>query len=186
MATLPAKDQQIIEAHTGLIHRVVIGCQNPGMVPDLDDILIQAEQNGWLQLVATIRRILAGSRDSALLNSLDEEDQVIIGSILRGLQNPETLPDLGEAVSGAMAAPGIAAMVNGARTGNLETLQLLGTMAQQMLQAGGDMARLAGILRPLVKGERDADKLTEGMGPEGVKLVQGILDELAKLDIPSH
>ena len=182
MATLPAKDQQIIEAHTGLIHRVVISCQNPGMVPDLDDILKQAEQNGWLQLVAAIRRILAGSRDSALLNSLDEEDQVIIGSILRGLQNPETLPDLGEAVSGAMAAPGIAAMVNGARTGNLETLQLLGSMAQQMLKAGGDMARLAAILRPLVQGERDADKLSQGMGVEGQKLVVAILGELAKLD----
>jgi hypothetical protein len=182
MATLPAKDQQIIEAHTGLIHRVVIGCQNPGMVPDLDDILKQAEQNGWLQLVAAIRRILAGSRDSALLNSLDEEDQVIIGSILRGLQNPETLPDLGEGVSGAMAAPGIAAMVNGARTGNLETLQLLGSMAQQMLQAGGDMARLAAILRPLVQGERDADRLSQGMGVEGQKLVVAILGELAKLD----
>jgi hypothetical protein len=186
MATLPEKDQQIIEAHTGLIHRVVIGCQNPGMVPDLEDILKQAEQNGWLQLVAAIRRILSGSRDVTILKSLDEEDQVIISSILRGLQNPETLPDLREGVSGAMAAPGIAAMVNGARSGNLETLQLLGDMAQQMLRAGGDMARLAGILRPLVKGERDADKLTEGMGPEGEKLVLGILAELAKLDTPSH
>jgi hypothetical protein len=81
-----------------------------------------------------------------------------------------------------MAAPGIAAMVNGARRGNLETLQLLGTMAQQMLQAGGDMARLAGILRPLVQGERDADKLAAGMSVDGQKLVVGILAELAKLD----
>ena len=182
MATLPEKDQQIIEAHTGLIHRVVIGCQNRGMVPDLDDILKQAEQNGWLQLVAAIRKILAGSRDAAVLNGLDDEDSVIVQSILRGLQNPATLPDLGEGVNGAMAAPGIAAMVNGARKGNLETLQLLGTMAQQMLQAGGDMARLAAILRPLVQGERDADKLTEGMGPDGQKLVLSILEELAKLD----
>jgi hypothetical protein len=47
-----------------------------------------------------------------------------------------------------MAAPGIAAMINGARGGNLETLQLLGNMAQQMKQAGGDMALLAAILRP--------------------------------------
>lgn len=182
MATLPEKDQQIIEAHTGLIHRVVIACQNPGMVPDLDDILKQAEDNGWLQLVATIRKILGGSRDAAMLKVLDDEDAAIVQSILRGLQNPETLPDLTAGVDGAMAAPGIAAMVNGARKGNLETLQLLGTMAQQMLQAGGDMARLAGILRPLVQGERDADKLTEGMGPEGQKLVVSILEELARVD----
>ena len=117
-----------------------------------------------------------------MLNGLDDEDSVIVHSILRGLQNPATLPDLTEGVDGAMAAPGIAAMVNGARRGNLETLQLLGSMAQQMLQAGGDMARLAGILRPLVQGERDADKLTAGMGIEGQKLVVAILDELAKLD----
>ena len=58
MATLPAKEQQIVEAHTGLIHRVVMACQNRERVPDLDDILKQAEQNGWLQLVAAIRQIL--------------------------------------------------------------------------------------------------------------------------------
>jgi hypothetical protein len=182
MATLPAKDQQIIEAHTGLIHRVVMGCQNRQRVPDLDDILHQAEQNGWLQLVAAIRKILAGSRDASVLNGLDEEDHVIIQSILRGLQDPDTLPALSAGVDAAMAAPGIAAMVNGARRGNLETLQLLGSMAQQMLAAGGDMARLAGILRPLVQGERDPDKLTEGMAAEGQKLVVSILAELARLD----
>jgi hypothetical protein len=182
MATLPVKEQQIIEAHTGLIHRVVMGCQNRQRVPDLDDILKQAEQNGWLQLVAAIRKILAGSRDPSVLGGLDDEDAVIVQSILRGLQNPETLPDLTEGVNGAMAAPGIAAMVNGARRGNLETLQLLGSMAQQMLQAGGDMARLAAILRPLVQGERDADKLTAGMSADGRKLVVAILEELALLD----
>jgi hypothetical protein len=159
-----------------------MGCQDRQRVPDLDEILKQAEQNGWLQLVATIRKILAGSRDTALLKGLDDEDRVIIQSILQGLQNPATLPDLTAGADGAMAAPGIAAMVNGARRGNLETLQLLGTMAQQMLKAGGDMARLAAILRPLVQGERDANKLTAGMGAEGEKLVLAILAELGQLD----
>ena len=107
---------------------------------------------------------------------------MIVGSIFRGLQEPHTLPDLGKGVDGAMAAPGIAAMVNGARNGNLETLQLLGAMASQMMRAGGDMARLAGILRRLVQGERDAERLTDGMGPEGEKLVLLVLKELAKLD----
>jgi hypothetical protein len=182
MATLPEKDQQIIEAHTGLIHRVVIGCQNREMVPDLDDILKQAEQNGWIKLVTAIRRLLSGKRDESVLNGLDQEDQVIVSSILRGLQDPATLPDLSKGFDGSMAAPGIAAMINGARSGNMETLQLLGAMAQQMMQAGGDMARLAGILRPLVKGERDADQLTVGMSAEGERLVLSILEELAKLD----
>ncbi|VAW72945.1 hypothetical protein MNBD_GAMMA15-341 [hydrothermal vent metagenome] len=182
MAMLPEKDQQIIEAHTGLIHRVVIGCQNREMVPDLDEVLKQAEQNGWQQLVTAIRKILTGSRDTTMLKTLDEEDAIIVNSILRGLQNPETLPDLGKGVNGAMAAPGIAAMINGARTGNLETLQLLGTMAQQMMQAGGDMSRLAGIIRPLVEGVREPEDLIEGMGEEGEKLVMNILAELEKLD----
>ncbi len=186
MSILPEKDQQIIDAHAGLIHRVVIGCQNRELVPDLEDILQQAERNGWIQLVVAIRKILAGTRNESVLIGLDEEDQVIVQSILRGLQNPQTLPDLGQGFDGAMAAPGIAAMVNGARSGNLETLQLLGAMAHQMMQAGGDMARLAGIMRPLVQGERDADKLCEGMGPEGEKLVLAILGELARLDQGRH
>ena len=182
MTALPERDQQIIEAHTGLIHRVVLGCQNRSMVPDLDGILKRAERNGWLDLVAAIRKILNGNRDESVLNGLDEEDEVIVRSILRGIQDPKTLPDLGQGVDSAMAAPGIAAMINGARSGNLETLQLLGTMARQMMQAGGDMARLAGIFRPLIQGERNTDQLTEGMGPQGEKLVLSILQELAKLD----
>ena len=62
MAALPDKDQQIIEAHTGLIHRVVIGCHNRYMVPDLEDILKHAAQNGWLERVSDNRKILACSR----------------------------------------------------------------------------------------------------------------------------
>jgi hypothetical protein len=182
MTTLPDREQQIIEAHTGLIHRVVIACRNRDMVPDLKDVLAQAEQNGWVALVAVVRKILAGSRNESMLNTLDEEDRVIVTSILRGLQNPDTLPDLDKQIDGNMAAPGIAAMIHGARSGNLETLHLLGSMAEQMLRAGGDMARLAGIFRPLVQGERDVDKLTSGMGPQGEKLVLAILNELARLD----
>ena len=104
MATLPEKDQQIIDAHTGLIHRVVIACRNRDMVPDLEEILAQAEQNGWIQLVAALRKVLAGNRSETLLNSLDDEDRVIVSCILRGLQNPDTLPDLGKPVDGSMAA----------------------------------------------------------------------------------
>ncbi len=183
MANLPEKDQQIINAHMGLIHRVVMACQNPQSVPDLEKILEQAAENDWAQLVVTIRKILAGDRSEGLLINLDEEDQIIITSILQGLQNPQTLPDLTADFDASMAAPGIAAMVNGARTGNLETLQLLGDMAQQMQRGGGDMARLSGILRSLVEGERDIDKLSEGMAKEGQQLVAQIVNELGKIDV---
>jgi hypothetical protein len=182
MTILPEKDQQIIDAHTGLIHRVVIACQNPQLVPDLGPILKQAEDNGWTSLVATVRRILSGKRDDSLLRGLDEEDGIIVAAILRGLQNPQTLPDLQKGFDAGMAAPGIAAMIHGSRQGNLETLQLLSGMAQQMMQAGGDMARLAAILRPMIQGEREPEKLGQGMSDKGQKLVQSIVDELAKLD----
>lgn len=182
MPHLPEKAEQIVQAHAGLIHRVVIACQNRAMVPDLEDILKQAADNGWTDLVAAIRRILAGQREVGAFRQLDEEDFTIVESILRGIQNPATLPDLSQQFDANMAAPGLASLIHAARGGSLEALQLIANMATQMLQAGGDMARLAGIIRPLVTGERDADKLCEGMGDKGQQLVLGILRELAKLE----
>jgi hypothetical protein len=55
-------------------------------------------------------------------------------------------------------------------------------MGEQMLSAGGDMARLSATFRPLIDGERDADKLSRGMGPQGRSLLLSIIEELAKLD----
>ena len=72
MPSLPQKDQQILHAHAGLIHRVVVACQNPALVPDLDDILAIAEKNDWHALVGAIRRILAGEREMDRLPGLDE------------------------------------------------------------------------------------------------------------------
>lgn len=182
MPTLPEKSQQIVHAHAGLIHRVVIACGNRAIVPDLDDVLKQAADNGWTDLVTAIRKILAGQREIGAFRHLDEEDFVIVESILRGIQNPATLPDLSQEFDANMAAPGLASLIHAARGGNLEALQLIANMAQQMLQAGGDMARIAGIIRPLVTGERDADKLTQGMGEKGQQLVLGILRELARVE----
>ena len=159
MANLPEKDAQILQSHAGLIHRVVIACSEPNHVPDLQEVLTQAEQNGWAQLVAAIRQVLAGNRDQSLLNPLDEEDRPIVESILRGLQDPSTLPDLSAEIDPNLAAPGLAGMLHSVRTGNLEALDVLANMATHMAQAGGDMARLAAIMRPLSLGERDPDKL---------------------------
>lgn len=182
MATLPEKREQILQAHAGLIHRVVLGCKNRELVPDLDQVLGMAEKNGWTDLVLTLRRILEGSRDESLLRPLDEEDRTIAEAVLRGLQDPTTLPDLNAQMDASMAAPGIASMVHSARTGNTDALQLIANMATQMLQAGGDMAQLAAAIRPLVLGERDANKLCEGMSDAGEKLMLDILKELARLE----
>ena len=180
--SLPDTNDQILTSHTGLIHRVVMHCNNPGSVPDLEQVLQQAEANDWKQLVSAIRSIMAGTRDESLLSGLDDEDRVIVESILRGLQDPTTLPDLQTDIDSTMAAPGIAGLVHASRNGNAQALQIIGSMAKQMLAAGGDMSILAGRIRPLVDGERNTDKLTEKMGEKGRKLMLEIVEELLKLE----
>ena len=180
MASLPEKSQQILTAHAGLVHAVVRTCHNRDLMPQLELVLRQSEENGWIQLVAAIRRILRGSRDHSVLAGLDEEDRVITEAILHGLQNPDTLPDLNAAPDPNHAAPGLASMVAASRHGNVEALQALADMATQMRHAGGDMARLASALSQMEQGEDDAEKLMRGMSPAGQKLVETILEELKK------
>ena len=175
-------NEQILQSHAGLIHRVVMHCNNPGSAPDLEQVLQQAEENDWTVLVRVIRDIISGSRDESLLLGLDDEDRTIIESILRGLQDPTTLPDLQADFDSGMAAPGIASLVHASRNGNAHALQIVAGMAKQMLHAGGDMGILAGRIRPLVEGDRDAEKLTENMGENGQTLMVDILEELLKLE----
>lgn len=182
MVQIPEKQQQILIAHAGLIHRVVMACGNRAQVPDLDKLLFQAEQNDWRALVRAIRRILKGERNLAAFEEIDDEDRVILESILRGIQNPETLSALNGDYDPKVAAPGIASMVHTVRRGNVEALQLVSNMAVQMHQAGGDMGRLAAIMRPMIEGERDPDKLCEGFTEAGQKLVLDILAELTRLE----
>ena len=180
--SLPETKEQILQSHTGLIHRVVMHCNNPGSVPDMEQVLQMAAENDWTALVAVIRDIMSGNRDESILLPLDEEDRVIAESILQGLQDPNTLPPLETDINSEMAAPGIAGLVHASRNGNVQALQIIGNMAKQMLEAGGDMGILAGRIRPLVDGERDADKLTENMTDKGQKLMLDILEELLKLE----
>ncbi len=183
MNPIPEKAEQIRQMHAGLIHRVVIACQNRQLVPDLDALLKTSEDNGWLQLVGAIRRILGGVRDMKILTGLDEEDSIIIESILLGLQNPQTLPALDAGPDAAAAAPGLAAMIHSARRGDAQTLHTLADMATTMMAGGGDMAHLAAIMRPLIEGERAPEKLCKGMTAQGESLVLAILTELGKLEV---
>lgn len=180
MPALPEKDQQILAAHAGLVHAVVKTCHNRDLLPQLEQLLKLSEENGWTTLVAAIRRILGGSRDNSVLTNLDAEDRIITEAILRGLQNPETLPDLNAAIDPNHAAPGLASMVSAARQGNVEALRALADMATQMRNAGGDMARLASALSQMEQGEEDIEKLSRGMSPPGQKLVEMIIEELKK------
>ena len=82
MADTPDLNEQILQSHAGLIHRVVLHCNNPGSIPDLEEVLRQAQENDWTQLVAAIRGIMAGRRDETVMLGLDDEDRVIVEAIL--------------------------------------------------------------------------------------------------------
>jgi hypothetical protein len=179
--SLPEREQQIRQAHAGMIVQIVRRVQDPQLAEPTEALLQQAEQNGWTQIVAVMRRIIAGERGEDLLNGLDEEDRVIARAILEGIRDPGTLPDPERKPDATMAAPGLALMIHQAGRGDAQALQLLSHMAEQMTAAGGDMRLLGGILRRLIDGERDPAKLSQGMGTQGRQLVDGILEELHML-----
>ncbi|MCG7922403.1 MAG: hypothetical protein N0C81_19120 [Candidatus Thiodiazotropha lotti] len=174
---------QILTMHAQFINQVVTIGQQPDRQDDFEELLTLAEQSGWTDLTTCIRKIFQqGRRDLELLNPLDEEDRVIAESILQGLQDPSTLPDPNAKPDPALAAPGLASMIHAAGTGNPQALQIIAEMADQMNKAGGPMAHLAAVIRPMINGEREADKLCKGMDSRTEKMVLGILDELKQLD----
>lgn len=182
MAELPPKHQQIIQAHAPLIVGVVQAVQNRDLLPQIEEALRVTEQNGWADLVAAIRKILKGARERTLFAGLDEEDTVILEAILRGIQNPASLPDPDRQADPTLAAPGLAHMIHAASRGNAQALALLANMAEQMTRVGGDMGRLGGLMKRLVDGERNPEILCKGMGAQGESLVLSLLEELGKLE----
>ncbi|MGD8572767.1 MAG: hypothetical protein PVG89_13680 [Gammaproteobacteria bacterium] len=182
MSFLPEQEQQIRQTHARLIHQVVQACQNAEARSQLEPMLKEAANSGWQQLVEVIRRILNGERDDNLLLGLDQEDTVIIRSILQGLQDPATLPDPAQSIDGSMAAPALASMIHAASHGDVRALQILADMSEQMTRVGGDMGKLGGIMRKLLDGERDPDELGKGMDKMGQQLVLNLLEEINKLN----
>jgi hypothetical protein len=173
--------QQIVQFHAALIHNVVMACHNRELLPQLETILETSAQNGWGGLVAVIRQVINGKRDVSVLIGLDAEDSAIIEAILCGIQDPSSLPDAEAKPDPTLAAPGLASIINAAGRGDLTALHMLANMSEQMVRAGGDMAKLGGTMRKFVDGERDAEKLAKGMSVQGQELVYAILTELGKL-----
>ena len=174
---LPDRKQQIIATHAEFIRQVVLLNQDESRRSELKQILQSARTSGWTALADALEKILEGHRDPGQFAGLDEEDQIIAEAVMLGLQNPATLPDSNQYSNPAMAGPGLAHMIQAAAA-NPQALILLGQMAEQMSKAGGDMARIAGVIRPLMNGERDEKKLAKGMGEQGRKLLGDILDVL--------
>ncbi len=182
MAKLPEKTRQIAQVHAQLINSVVMACHNKALMPQLEPVIKSSEDNGWLELMARIRKILAGSRNSKLLIGLDDEDAAITLAILVGLQDPTQLPKPAENTEPAYAAPGLAALIDAASKGDAKVLSALGDMAEQMVAAPGSMRYLGAMIRPLINGERDLKTLSKNMDERGVKLLEDLLEELAKLN----
>ena len=183
MAFSPEKQQQIATFHAPLIVNVVNSISDTSLRPGIEQILKASAENGWGNLVTAIRKVIKGDRDSSILKGLDEEDQIIVDAILKGIQNPATLPDPNQKADPAMAAPMLAQLVNDAGKGDTNALSMLGQMAEQMSTTQGDLSRFSTLIKPLVDGERDIDKLCDKIGPSGESLVKSILDELTKLEI---
>ncbi len=180
MAQLPDAVEQVLRMHAPFIHAVVRALGDRGLVPELMDTLSAAEKQGWPRLVAALRQIVDGKRDETVKLGLDEEDRIIVDAVLRGLANPSSLPPLDKQHDAAAAAPGLAAMIAASARGDAQALAALANMAEQMVRAGGDMARLGGVMRRLVNGERDAELLAKGMGALGRQLLLDILNELGR------
>ena len=113
MPSLPEREQQIITAHAAFICKVVECCGKLQRREEFEDLMSSAEESGWHSLVAAIRQIASGQRDMSAIRGLDEEDSVIAEAIMRGLQNPATLPDPNARPDPALAAPGLASSVEG-------------------------------------------------------------------------
>jgi len=183
MPTLPDREQQIITAHAAFICEVVECSQSEGNRAEYEAVLQMALENGWDRLVPAIRQIVAGQRDLNAITGLDHEDRVIAEAIMRGLQNPATLPDPNARPDPALAAPGLAAMILAAGRGDVQALTLISNMAEQMSRAGGPMARLASTIRPMINGEREPEVLCKGVDDKTEQVVLGILAELKKSEL---
>jgi hypothetical protein len=182
MSEIPDRHEQIRRAHAQFICQVVETCANPERRQDFEILMTTAEQSGWMALAGAVRRIAAGERGPSIFAGLDEEDQVIAESILHGLQDPLSLPDPNAKADPTLAAPGLAHMIRAAGRGNAQALVIVGNMAEQMTKVGGAMGRLASVIRPMINGERDPDKLCKRMDAQTRELVLDILRELGRLD----
>ena len=180
MPKLPDHEQQIIIAHAAFICEVVACSQNRERRAEFEELMRTASDNGWHDLVRAIRLIVAGQRDLSAIVGLDLEDRVIAEAVMRGIQNPATLPDPRARPDPGMAAPGLAAMIRAAASGNVEALTLISNMADQMSRAGGSMAQLASVIRPLINGERDPKKLCRRLNEQTRQIVMGILEDLER------
>jgi tetratricopeptide (TPR) repeat protein len=78
-----AGTQYELQQHESFIAAVVAAVGDKAVQAELEPILTQMIENGWGQLLAAIRRVLAGEREVEVLwDDLDLDDSMIIAAIL--------------------------------------------------------------------------------------------------------
>ena len=157
MAGLPDAVEQVLRMHAPFIHAVVVALADRAALPELMETLAAAEQPGLAQSGAALRQVVDGKRDAAVKLGLDEEDRIIVDACCAASSTRPACRRWTRRPDGRAAAPGLASMITAAARGDAQALAALADMAEQMVRAGGDMARLGGVMRRLVNGERDAD-----------------------------
>ena len=116
------KREQVRQMHAPFIHALVKACQNEQERLAFEPQIKVLQQQGWDQLAVVAQRILNGDRSETLLHELDEEDTIIITSVLDGIRNPNTLPDLNARPKASDAAPGLASIIHAAASGDAGAL----------------------------------------------------------------
>ena len=84
-----AGTRHALRKHLPVIVGAIMAVADREQRQPLEEVLSGREQSGWTKLVAAIRRILEGERDTdTLCADLDYEDSMIIETILAGLADP--------------------------------------------------------------------------------------------------
>jgi len=118
MAQLPPAIEQVLRVHAAFIHTVVDALRDRSQIAGLMNQLKSAEEAGWARLTMALRHIIEGRRDPSIFLGLDEEDQIIVDAVLRGIDNPATLPALDSQPDGSSAAPGLASLIDASARGD--------------------------------------------------------------------
>ena len=176
----PDRDQQIIQTHAAFICQAVELLQRHDADQMLTALLANVADNGWNALANVVRQFAAGRRDLLIMHRIwTMEDRVIAAAILRGLQDPvDPAGPHRKAIRRLRPRPGAydPRGVERQRAG----AEPDGQMAEQMSKVGGDMSRVAAVIRPMINGEREQSACAR-LDVRGRQLVLQILDELGRL-----
>ncbi|MBA3581894.1 MAG: hypothetical protein H0W44_05500 [Gammaproteobacteria bacterium] len=176
------KNRELVALHASLIHEVIAAITQPTKRPALYSGLDIATQNGWGALANAVRKILDGERSLDILDNMDHDDAVIVAAILRGIQDPNTLPSLDTAQDPAGAPSSLAQLIHTAGRGDANSERLLQQFMNDMM-VNDEMRKLSVALHHMRNGERHYQALSANMQPRTSELTRAILDELIKLDV---